>query len=159
MQVAHEYSKLSSAIRLKVGAIVVKDDRIISIGYNGMPSGWSNDCEDRIYMDSDVGGWLSSEEIEERFPYADETGLYYLTSKPEVMHAEANALTKLAGSTESGKHATIFITHAPCIECAKLIYQSGIKEVYYANEYRSNQGINFLDKCGVTVKQCQKNIA
>jgi dCMP deaminase len=122
MDVAERFAQLSYAKRLNVGAIVVKDDRIISIGYNGMPSGWDNDCEDENNK-----------------------------SKPEVLHAESNAIAKLAKSNESGDNATLFCTHSPCIDCAKLIYQSGISTVYYKDNYRSNDGIDFLKKSNVTV--------
>jgi dCMP deaminase len=131
MDVAERFAQLSSATRLQVGAIVVKDDRIISIGYNGMPSGWDNCCEE----------WDGE----------DEWGNTITKSKKEVLHAESNAIAKLARSPESGEGATIFITHAPCIDCAKLIYQSGIATVYYKNEYRSTQGIEFLKKSGVVI--------
>lgn len=133
MDVAERFAQLSSATRLQVGAIVVKDDRIISIGYNGMPSGWDNCCEEEV--------------ITEYESYTDSV----LVTKPEVIHAESNAISKLARGTESGYGATMFITHAPCIDCAKLIYQSGIATVYYKNEYRSTQGINFLNKSGIEV--------
>lgn len=131
MDVAERFAQLSSAKRLQVGAIVVKDDRIISIGYNGMPSGWDNCCEE----------WDGE----------DEWGNTIWKSKKEVLHAETNAIAKLARSPESGEGAAIFITHAPCIDCAKLIYQSGIATVYYKNEYRSTQGIDFLTKSGVVI--------
>lgn len=161
MKVAETFAELSSAKRLHVGAIVVKDDRIISIGYNGMPSGWDNNCEDKEYMSSDAGGWLSPEEIEEQWPiqeqqYPKEANIwcrYKLTTKPEVLHAETNAIAKLAKSTESGLGATMFITHAPCLDCAKLIYQSGIGSVLYRNTYRDTSGITFLEKSGVTIEK------
>jgi len=132
MKVAETYASLSSAKRLQVGAIVVKDNRVISIGYNGMPSGWDNNCED--------------EHIDDR---------WYVTlkTKPEVLHAETNAIAKLARSNESGLDATMFITHAPCIDCAKLIYQSGISKVYYRHTYRETTGIDFLNKGGIEVEQ------
>ena len=132
MKVAETFAELSSAVRLHVGAIVVKDDRIISIGYNGMPSGWDNNCE---------------------YEEGDELGGYYLKTKPEVLHAETNAIAKLAKSNESGMGATMFITHAPCLDCAKLIYQSGINHVLYRNSYRSDDGIKFLEKALVTVEK------
>jgi dCMP deaminase len=131
MDVAERFAQLSSATRLQVGAIVVKDDRIISIGYNGMPSGWDNCCEFEIN--------------------AKELGYKELKTKPEVLHAESNAIAKLAKSPESGEGASIFITHSPCIDCAKLIYQSGIATVYYKNDYRSTQGIDFLNKSDIEV--------
>ena len=147
MKVAETFGGLSSARRLHVGAIVVKDDRIISIGYNGMPSGWDNNCEDKIYCDDgdykeqllpkDANQWMS----------------YKLVTKPEVLHAETNAIAKLAKSTESGLGATLFVTHAPCIDCAKLVYQSGINSVYYRNNYRNEVGLEFLEKAGVKVEQ------
>ncbi len=155
MDVAERTSQLSHAIRLKVGAIIVKDDRIISIGYNGMPSGWDNNCEDKEYMDQTAGGWLSPEEIEEQWPWSEQQLpktedlpwlRYKLKTKPEVLHAETNAIAKLAKSTQSGVGATLFITHAPCLDCAKLIYQSGINNILYRNSYRSDDGINFLTK-------------
>ena len=124
MQAAHIYAKCSTALRLNVGALIVKDDRIISIGYNGMPSGWDNVCEDENNK-----------------------------SRPEVLHAESNAIAKLARSSESGEGSSIFITHSPCLDCAKMIYQSGIKQVYYSHEYRSTDGVDFLKKCNITVEQ------
>jgi dCMP deaminase len=160
MKVAETFAELSSAKRLHVGAIVVKDDRIISIGYNGMPSGWDNNCEYKDYM-SDAGGWLSPDEIYEQWPFEEEdidpdlgyARRYALKTKPEVLHAETNAIAKLAKSTESGLGATMFITHAPCLDCAKLIYQSGIGCVLYRNTYRDNSGITFLEKSGVTIEK------
>ena len=133
MDVAERFAKLSSAKRLQVGAIVVKDDRIISIGYNGMPSGWDNKCEDEITV---FNNGLDQKE---------------LRTKPEVLHAETNAIAKLAKSTESGEGATLFCTHAPCIDCAKQVYTTGIKKVYYRNSYKDTQGLDFLEKCGVEI--------
>jgi dCMP deaminase len=132
MDTAERFAQLSSAKRLNVGAVVVKDDRIISIGYNGMPSGWNNKCEDE---------------------FVNEVGDLVLKSKIEVLHAETNAIAKLAKSNESGMGATMFITHAPCLDCAKLIYQSGIGSVLYRNSYRSDDGIDFLKKCKIEVEQ------
>ena len=151
MDVAERFAQLSSATRLQVGAIVVKDDRIISIGYNGMPSGWDNCCEEKHYdLSRDFNGNYFPGS-EEEYPHTDEYGRYKLKTKAEVLHAESNAIAKLAKSPESGEGATIFVTHSPCIDCAKLIYQSGIATVYYKNEYRSTQGIDFLNKSGVEV--------
>lgn len=139
MEVAKTFANLSSAKRLQVGAIVVKDDRIISIGYNGMPSGWDNTCEECCDGGGPVGAGCNHDHC---------TGP---KTKPEVLHAEANAVSKLARSSESAEGATIFITHSPCIDCAKLIYQSGITTVYYEENYRSTQGIDFLNKSGIKV--------
>jgi dCMP deaminase len=156
MKTAEVFSELSSARRLHVGAIVVKDDRIISIGYNGMPAGWENNCEN-IVWDKGAGGWLDPEEFDAQYPFegwhetAGRNVRYGLKTKPEVLHAETNAIAKLAKSTESGQGATMFVTHAPCLDCAKLIYQSGINSVYYRNSYRSEDGIKFLEDCNVKV--------
>jgi len=135
MDVAERFAQLSSARRLHVGAIVVKDDRIISIGYNGMPSGWDNNCEDVVQ-------------------HSDDT--VTLKSKPEVLHAETNAIAKLAKSTESGDGAVLFVTHSPCLDCAKLIFQSGIRSVFYRDSYRSTDGTTFLERSGVEVTQVKK---
>ncbi len=147
MKVAETFAGLSSARRLHVGAIIVKDDRIISIGYNGMPSGWDNNCEDKIYCDD-------GDYSEQLFPKEANNWINYkLVTKPEVLHAETNAIAKLAKSTESGIGADMFITHAPCLDCAKLVYQSGINSVYYRNAYRNESGIEFLEKAGVKVER------
>lgn len=157
MDWAKRAAELSHARRLHVGAVIVKDDTVISYGYNGMPAGWDNDCENKEWMDCGAGGWLSPEEIEERWPYVDyneeaeEEYRYRLKTKPEVLHAESNAIAKLAKSTNSGLGADIFITHSPCLDCAKLIYQSGIRRVYFGQQYRDDAGIDFLTKSGIEV--------
>ena len=137
MKVAEVYAELSTAKRLHVGAIIVKEDRIISIGYNGMPSGWTNEYE---------------EVITPTVPYLQGDGPT-LKTKPEVLHAETNAIAKLAKSNESGNNSVLFVTHAPCMDCAKLVYQSGIRSVYYRNSYRDDKGITFLQKAGVNVEK------
>lgn len=142
MKTAETFAECSTAKRLHVGAIVVKEDRIISIGYNGMPSGWDNNCEyevEEFQTEYGVGSKLVK------------TG--ELKTKPEVLHAETNAIAKLAKSNESGLGATMFITHAPCLDCAKLIYQSGIGHVLYRNSYRDTNGIDFLKKAGMKVEK------
>ena len=139
MDTAKVFADLSHAKRLHVGAIIVKEDRIISIGYNGMPSGWDNNCE--------------NETVELYSGFEGAIHRTVLKTKPEVLHAETNAIAKLARSTESGDGATMFITHSPCIECSKLIYQSGIKTVYYGEDYRDNAGLQFLQKSGVVVEK------
>jgi dCMP deaminase len=135
MDVARRFAELSHARRLHVGAIVVKDDRIISIGYNGMPAGWENDCEQVV---------------------AYNLGEPILKTRPEVLHAESNAIAKLAKSNDSGDGADLFVTHSPCIECAKLIFQSGIRRVYFGEHYRDDSGIRFLKQSGVEVKKIEK---
>ena len=126
MKCAFTFAECSSAKRLKVCCLIVKDDRIISIGYNGTPVGWDNCCETLAITGESV-------------------------TKKEVLHAEMNAISKLAKSHESSLGAAAFITHAPCIECAKLLWQSGIDTIYYSEIYRSLDGIKFLNKCGATV--------
>lgn len=158
--IAHEVAKMSHARRLQVGAVIVKNDRVISMGYNGMPAGWDNNCEDRIYPDKLMGDFEQHpDELESMFPFEEEEhGPYYeykrryrLKTKPEVLHAESNAIAKLAKSNDSGDGADIFVTHAPCMECAKLIFQSGIGRVYYSSDYRDDSGIRFLKASGVEV--------
>ena len=133
MDTAERFSQLSSAKRLQVGAVVVKDNRIISIGYNGMPAGWTNECEEDIYDDN--GDVIRNK------------------TKDEVIHAEANAILKLARDGESGSQASLFCTHAPCINCAKLIYGAGINSIYYRTSYRDTIGLDFLEKCDIEINK------
>jgi len=137
MDTAERFAQLSSAVRLQVGAVVVKDNRIISIGYNGMPAGWTNECE---------------EVVTPTLPYLQGDGPT-LKTKDEVIHAEANAIIKLARDGESGNGSSLFCTHAPCIHCAKLIHGSGINTVYYRQSYRDCNGIDFLNKCNIETIQ------
>jgi len=138
MDTAERFAQLSSAIRLQVGAVVVKDNRIISIGYNGMPAGWTNVCEEEIGHVLDDSGNI----VETR-----------TKTKPEVIHAEANAISKLARDGEAGAGASMFCTHAPCVDCAKLIYGAGIQKVYYRDSYRDDNGLTFLQACNIEVQK------
>lgn len=122
LRIANEWGKLSRCKRKKVGAIIVKDRMIISDGYNGTPSGFENECED-----------------------CDGITKWY------VLHAEANAILKVASSTQSCKGATLYITLSPCRECSKLIHQAGIVRVVYQKAYKDYSGIRFLEKAGVEV--------
>jgi|TARA_B110000503_G_C6946448_1_gene329164 dCMP deaminase len=133
MKAAEVYAELSTAKRLQVGCVIVKDNTIIGIGYNGMPSGWDNVCE--------------------VIKHTDFTGTVVTMSKPEVLHAETNAIAKVAKSTNSTDGATMFITHAPCLDCAKLVYQSGINSVYYRDTYKNDDGLKFLEKCNIKVEK------
>ena len=137
MDWAKRAAELSHARRLHVGAVIVKDDSVISYGYNGMPSGWDNNCEDEIVVEADVG----------------EDYDIILKTKPEVLHAESNAIAKLAKSHNRGDWASIFVTHSPCLDCAKLIHQSGISRVYFGENYRDDAGSKFLTKSGVEVNK------
>ena len=123
LRIAREWGKLSRCKRKQVGAIIVKDRMIISDGFNGTPSGFENDCED------DLG-----------------------STKWYVLHAEANAITKVASSTHSCNGATLYITLSPCRECSKLIHQAGIVRVVYNKAYKDTSGIDFLERAGVEVK-------
>ena len=158
MDWADRAAQLSHAKRLQVGAVIVKDDSVISYGYNGMPAGWDNDCEDKVW-DKGAGGWLDPEEFDAQYPHegwhedAGRNVRYGLKTKPEVLHAESNAIAKLARSNNSGVGADLFVTHMPCLDCAKLIYQSGIRRVYFGANYRDDAGVKFLEQSGVEINQ------
>ena len=137
IKVAKDFADLSHARKLKVGALIVKDNRIISFGYNGMPTGWDNECEE---MHTEEGEY--------------EGHVWYKT-RPEVIHAEQNAIAKVAASTESSEGASMFCTHTPCTECAKMIVQAGIKEVFISEHYESDNyksGEEVLQQSGVEVQ-------
>ena len=151
MEAAGVYARLSSAKRLNVGCVIVKDNTIIGIGYNGMPSGWDNECETAEYQDAtdfdDAESLINSGWI---FGTDKDTAMWTRrTTKPEVLHAETNAIAKVARSTNSTEGADMFVTCAPCLECAKLIHQSGIRQVFYEHTYRNDNGLKFLEMCGV----------
>lgn len=127
MKVAYQFAELSYAERRKVGCIIVKNKQVISFGYNGTPNGFDNCCE------------------------------HDNTTKPEVLHAESNAITKVAQSTIGCNGAVIYTTTAPCFHCAKLIIQSGIKKVYYSETYRDLGGIELLKKANINVERIKIN--
>ena len=129
MRMASIWAENSYCVRRKVGALIVKDNMIISDGYNGTPSGFENVCE-------------------------DEDGL----TKPYVLHAEANAITKVARSNNSSEGATLYITDAPCIECAKLIIQAGIRRIVYTKSYRLDDGLKLLERAGIECVKLQLNL-
>ena len=133
LRMAQTWSSLSHCSRKKVGAIIVKDGMIISDGYNGTPAGWENSCEEVVEVHED-GGVVTK-------------------TKDEVIHAEANAIGKLARSSESGINATMYLTHSPCFDCAKLIHVAGINKVFYRTQYRNTDGIEFLNKCNIEVEK------
>jgi dCMP deaminase len=128
MNMAKELAKLSHAQRRKVGCLIVKDTHIIAEGLNGTPRGFDNNCE-----------------------YIDHVDHMY--TKPEVLHAESNAITKLARSTNSSSGATVYVTCSPCYDCSKLIIQAGIKRVVYAEPYSKGEGITLLKKAGIEVEK------
>lgn len=126
MRMARIWAENSYCVRRQVGALIVKEKMIISDGYNGTPSGFENVCE-------------------------DENG----RTKPYVLHAEANAITKVAKSSNSSEGATLYVTASPCIECAKLIIQSGIRRVVYADSYHSEDGVELLKRVGIEIVQLE----
>lgn len=130
---AHTWAELSHATRKKVGALIVKNNTIIADGFNGTPSGFENECEYAVHD-------------------ADGNFVEYRT-KWYVLHAESNALAKVAKSTQSSEGATLYITYSPCTDCSKLILQAGIKRVVYSEEYRDTNGLDFLRRAGVEVKK------
>jgi len=149
MDWAKRCAELSHARRLHVGAVVVKDDTVISYGYNGMPAGWDNDCENTVFVLDEES--MGTDMISLGYSRTENGNWVKLKTKPEVLHAESNAIAKLAKSSNSGLGASIFVTHSPCMECSKLIAQSGISSVYYNENYRDDTGIQFLRKSGVEV--------
>lgn len=142
MDIAERVSQMSFAERLKVGCVIEKEGRIISMGWNGMPSGMDNICEHCF-----VAGNGTYDHVQ-------------LVTRKEVIHAERNAIDKLSSSNESGKNAVMYITHSPCLECAKSIYTAGIRAIFYKNDYRSDDGILFLKNQNVIVSQLkgEKNV-
>ena len=159
MDVAQRFAELSYGRRLQVGCVIVKDD-IMHPGYNGTPAGFDNNCEDKVWMDRGAGGWLSPEEIEAQWPYEERSdeddaviNRYALKTKPEVLHAEPNALAKMLKAGMSTKDADVFVTHAPCMDCAKILSQAGVRSVTYGKQYRDDTGIDFLKKTGILVQK------
>lgn len=167
MDVAQRTAELSRARRLKVGAVVVKNNNIISFSWNGTPPGDDNTCENLVWMHDEVYDPLIGEAtIKEIWPYLGEYldeegfthhGRYRLITKSEVIHAERNSIDKLARSVESGIGAEMFVTHAPCIECSKSIYGAGITKIYYRDIYRNDLGLEFLRKHGVEIEHVKNS--
>lgn len=139
MRMAQIWSENSYCVRRKVGALLVKDKMIISDGYNGTPSGFENVCEIKVPIEPEL--------------QAREVATFRVTSKPEVLHAEANAITKVAKSNNSSLGSTLYVTCAPCIDCAKLIIQSGIIRVVYLESYKNDEGLKLLERAHIQVDQ------
>lgn len=169
LKMAEIWATNSYAVRSKVGALIVKDGMIISDGYNGTPHGFDNTCEYRAGCKFDTDDSWDFNYTKCSKTKTDEIGCLQrdlrhcsefkecpneiLVTKPEVLHAEANAITKVAKSTNSSDGSTLYVTLSPCLECAKLIIQSGIKRVVYKDEYRIKDGIELLKKAGIEVEQ------
>lgn len=158
MQIAYQTAKLSYAERRKVGCIIVKDEQIVSFGYNGTPHGFENECETfetvtiqasyketpDVVLDLEADGFICKDECCTKKVY---------TTKREVLHAESNAITKLAKSTMTSNGADLYTTTAPCFDCSKLIIQAGIKRVFFSEDYRDMSGIELLEKAGIEVNE------
>ena len=144
MKMARCWAALSKAKRKQVGCLIVKDGTIISDGYNGTPSGFDNACEWEEY----VGSYPKNIEALEKYRQRE----HRLVTKPEVLHAESNAISKLAKSTQSSNGATLYATCSPCLDCSKLIIQCGIIRVVYGEEYRNNEGLELLKKAGINIQ-------
>ena len=152
LRMARVWSENSYAIRLKVGALIVsKEGNIISDGYNGTPSGFENVCEIASDKQYEPFAHLSDEAKRDTLKKQLTLGNITLITKPYVLHAEANALTKLARSTQSSVGATLYVTDMPCMECSKLIIQAGIRRVVYERPYRITDGIALLQRAGIEV--------
>ena len=153
MQVAYQFAKLSYAQRRKVGCVIVKDHQVISFGYNGMPHGFNNVCEE-----TDIRHYESPDHALDLMEqgYECDNGIcrkHNAITKPEVLHAESNAIMKVAKSTMSCEGAELFTTTCPCFGCAKLIIQAGISKVYYTEDYRDMSGVELLQQAGIIVEQ------
>lgn len=142
MEMAEAVSKMSRAERAQVGALLVRDNNVLSFGFNGTPSGFDNNCEDKV-IDSMPGF----------------NGVFtQLVTKPEVLHAESNALMKIAKSTQSSEGATMYVTLAPCFECSKLMVQAGVKRVVYGKEYRDKSSITFLKQANIEIEKYERTV-
>lgn len=160
MQIAYQVAKLSYAERRKVGCVIVKDEQIVSFGYNGTPHGFDNECETAEIFTIEASYEKTPEVVldleRDGFIYDHEECLCNKTTystKREVLHAESNALMKLAKSTMSCKDSILYTTTAPCFDCAKLIIQAGVKDVFYCEDYRDMTGIMLLQRAGIGVNQ------
>lgn len=156
LRMASVWSENSYAIRRKVGCLIVKNNSIISDGYNGTPTNFENVCENIIMPDGTIKNTKNLEEVTSyirNFKEGDESVFKKLVSKPYVLHAETNAITKLAKGTQNSEGATCYITDSPCLDCSKLIIQAGIKRVVYHREYRNTEGVELLKRANIEVKQ------
>lgn len=161
MTIAETVSEMSFCERRKVGAILVKNGQIISMGWNGTPAGEDNCCEEKHYSSGDEGGWLDHETAVQQWPFVEWVEefqrelRYSLKTKPDVIHAEENCLRKLITSTETSVDSTMYVTTAPCKMCAVRLKDAKVKEVFYLEVYRSEEGIKYLEKHGIHTEQIQ----
>ena len=156
MDMAERFGQTSTAERLKVGCLLVKNGGIISEGVNGMPPDWPTEvCEDIAYASSDIGMWLEAEEIEDQYPFKNGKGIYQLITKPECRHSEIAALEKMWNKHETTEGAEAYISHSPCLNCSIKLFTAGIQKVYYRHKYRSDEGIEYLKANGVEIEQIE----
>lgn len=148
---AYQIAKLSYAKRKRVGCIIVKDNQVISTGYNGTPHGFNNECEE--IQTREIENKNHKKVLEEKGYDCEDSCCSKEVTKREVLHAESNALAKVSKSTLSSDGADMYITMSPCFDCAKLIIQSGIKRVFYSENYRDTSGIDILEEAGIEVKE------
>jgi dCMP deaminase len=151
MKIAQVLADTSSGVRLKVGAVLVRDNNILSTGYNALPSAIDGPLEDKQYMINTAAPWLDVNYIESEYPFQDVTGRYKLVTKPEVRHAEKSVLMNLCKTNESAVGASLFVTASCCKYCAIDIVDAGIKEVFYKEEYRDVSGLEYLRANNVKV--------
>ena len=151
MDTAVAAANLSRAVRLKVGAVAVFDRNIIGFSFNGTPAGDDNNCEDKVYMSSEDSPM-------EDYPFCDLQGRYRLVTKLTVLHAEENVITKIASSNNSCKNATLFVTHSPCIRCARMIHSAGFTRLIYANPYWDQTPIDFLKSKNISCELYNEQI-
>ena len=151
MNIAQVLADTSSGVRLKVGAVLVRDNNILSTGYNALPAAIDGPLEEKVYMKVGAGAWLDIDYIESEWPYEDVTGRYKLVTKREVRHAERSVLMNLCKTNESAVGATLFVTASCCKYCAIDIVDAGISTVIYKEEYRDTSGIQYLKDNGINV--------
>lgn len=152
MDIAQVLANTSSGVRLKVGAVLVRDNNILSTGYNALPAAIDGPLEDKVYS-MGAGGWMDAESFKETYPYEDELGYYKLVTKPETRHAEKSVLMNLCKTNESAVGASLFVTTGCCKLCSIDILDAGISKVYYKDDYRNSEGIEYLRANGVeTIK-------
>jgi len=155
MQTAYQFAKLSYANRRRVGCVIVKDNQLISFGYNGTPKGFDNTCEETVIETHMIDNPDIALELVDEHGFSCDHGCCTKESevtKREVLHAESNAIMKVAKSTMSCDGAELYTTTCPCFDCAKLIIQAGISKVYFSEDYRDMSGVELLQKAGVIVE-------
>lgn len=150
MNIAQVLADTSSGVRLKVGAVLVRDNNILSTGYNALPAAIDGPLEEKVYSNG-AGGWMDAESFKETYPYEDELGYYKLVTLPEVRHAERSVLMNLCKTNESAVGASLFVTAGCCKLCSIDILDAGIEEVFYRDEFRDSAGLDYLRENGVRV--------